>query len=238
MRIATWNVEYARPQRLDALRQVLADNPADIWVLTETHDELNPPGCPHPAHSEPRPQESNNIRPGSRWVSIWSRYPKLEKVSLPRTDRVRTVCALFDIGDGRTVLVYGTVLPWKGDAGKFDWTEHHRIIPEQCTEWQELRKRHRDSEFIVAGDFNTDMGTGGHYGTKQGIAALHAGLEACDLFCATTQNRLPPQLLTYPPIDHIAVPLAYKDSTSVVAAWDADKQTLSDHSGIVVEIPV
>jgi len=236
MRIATWNVEYARPQRLDALRQVLADNPADIWVLTETHDDLAPPACPHVAHSQQRPGDGNNIRLNSRWVSIWSRYPVIKDTSLARADRVRTVSALLDIGSGRTMLVYGTVLPWQGDGDRFDWAEHHRVIPLQSTEWMELRKTYPVAEFCIAGDFNSDMKTGAYYGTKQGIAALRAGLEACDLFCATQPDRIPIGLLAYPPIDHIAVPVSREGSTSVVAGWNADKKVLSDHSGVVIEI--
>lgn len=84
MRIGTWNVDYVFKHRLDILRRVLSlrDNQADIWVLTETHDELVPPGCEHVAHSEPRPKNFSAIRPGSRWVSIWSRFPIIEQVSL------------------------------------------------------------------------------------------------------------------------------------------------------------
>jgi hypothetical protein len=66
MRIGTWNVEYAYQPRLDALRQVLANNSADIWILTETHDDLVPEDLTHVAHSEPRPKNWSGIRPGSR----------------------------------------------------------------------------------------------------------------------------------------------------------------------------
>lgn len=43
MRIGTWNVEYAYETRLEALRAKLAENSADIWVLTETHDAPDKP---------------------------------------------------------------------------------------------------------------------------------------------------------------------------------------------------
>ncbi len=236
MRIGTWNVEYAYERRLDALRAVLSANVADIWVLTETHDDLIPQDCPYCLHSEPRPKNWSGIRPGSRWVSIWSRYPIIEDVSLPRADRQRTVSALLDVGGGRRILVYGTVMPWKGDREKFDWSEHHRVVPEQCAEWLELTRAHPDVELCVAGDFNTDMGSGSYYGTKEGIGALRAGLVACDLFCATEPSRFPIGLLEYPPIDHIALSRRYEGTTSIVAAWPADKATLSDHSGVVIQI--
>jgi hypothetical protein len=238
VRIGTWNVEYAYASRLGALREKLTANSADIWVLTETHDDLTPTNCQFVAHSEQRPKNSSRIRPGSRWVSIWSRYPIIAEVSLPLADRERTVSALLDLGEGRTMLVYGTVMPWKGD-GKFDWSEHHRVIPEQCAEWLELKQKYPNAEICIAGDFNTDMGTGAFYGTKKGIAALRVGLTACDAFCATDPTRFSTGFLPHPPIpliDHIALSIANRDATSVVAAWPADKKALSDHSGVIVGV--
>jgi hypothetical protein len=236
MRIGTWNVEYAYAPRLAALREVLTANRADIWVLTETHEDLTPPDCEVVVHSEQRPKNWSGIRPGSRWVSIWSRYPIITEVSLPRADCERTVSALLDLGEGRTMLVYGTVMPWKGDGGKFDWSEYHRVIPEQCAEWLQLKQTYPKAKICVAGDFNTDMGSGAYYGTKRGIAALRAGLAACDTFCATDPSRFTTGFLSYPPIDHIALSIEDLDSTSVVAAWPADKKALSDHSGVIVEV--
>jgi hypothetical protein len=236
MRIGTWNVEYAYASRLDALRKVMTANSADVWVLTETHDDLAPANCQFVAHSEQRPKNWSGIGQGSRWVSIWSRYPIIADVSLPRADRERTVATLLDLGEGRTMLVYGTVMPWKGDGGKFDWSEHHRVIPEQCAEWFELKKTYSNAQICIAGDFNTDMGTGAYYGTKKGIVALRSGLTACDAFCATDPTRIRTGLLPYPPIDHIALSIGNCDFTSVVAAWPADKKALSDHSGLIVKV--
>jgi len=236
VRIGTWNVEYALPARLDALRGVLTTNRADIWVLTETHDDLRPPQCEFVAHTEPRPKDCSRIRPGSRWVSIWSRFPIIANVTLSTADKERTVVVLLDIGQSNKLLVYGTVMPWKGDRGKQDWSEHHRVVPEQCAEWCELTQTHPDAALCVAGDFNTDMRTGSYYGTKAGIAMLRAGLADCRLFCATEMPRVPPGLLQNPPIDHIAVPSAWESFTSVVAAWPSQKGVLSDHSGLIIEV--
>ena len=52
MRIATWNVAYgtggpANRRRREKMQSV----DADIWVLTETHDALVPPGCTFAARS-------------------------------------------------------------------------------------------------------------------------------------------------------------------------------------------
>jgi hypothetical protein len=236
VRIGTWNVEYAKPARLDALRGVLSANRADIWVLTETHDDLRPPQFEFVAHTEPRPKNWSGIRPGSRWVSIWSRFPIIADVSLSAADKERTIAVLLDIGPSNKLIVYGTVMPWKGDRGKQDWSEHHKVVPKQCGEWRELTRLHTDASLCVAGDFNTDMRTGRYYGTKEGIAMLRAGLADCGLFCATEMPLVPIGLLTNPPIDHIAVPLSWESATSVVSAWPAQKGVLSDHSGLVIEV--
>lgn len=236
MRIGTWNVEYADPAKLEAMRQVLAGNSADIWVLTETHDELVPDNCSNVAHSEPRPKNWWRIRLGSRWVSIWSKYPIIEKVVLDSGDSERTVIALIDLGESRTLLVYGTVLPWKDDRKISGWSEHERVIPLQCAEWLELRKKYPSTPLCIAGDLNTDMAVGHRYGSKPGIAALRDGFSKVGVFCATEPDRFPTGLLPILPIDHIALPEEWRDKTSIVAAWPADKMNLSDHSGMVVEV--
>lgn len=235
MRIATWNVEYARPSRRDALRTVLHENPADIWVLTETHDELVPIGFEYSAHSEQRPFEAREVREGSRWVSIWSRFPakKLEDFELQRPDR--TVVVKVEAPD-KTLIVYGTVIPWKGDGDQFNWDAHHIGISEQSVEWKSLKRTHPDADLCIIGDYNTDMGTGAYYGTRRGISALNNAFSECGLFCATVPSRVPSGLLNHPPIDHIALPEAWSDRTQLVRAWNADKKHLSDHSGLVVEI--
>jgi hypothetical protein len=237
MRIGTWNVEYADESRLDSLRQVLANNNADIWILTETHDDLVPAGFTNVAHSEPRPKNWWRIRPGSRWVSIWSKFP-IKKLVLDSGDNERTVTALLDLGEAKTLLVYGTVLPWKDDRKISGWVEHERIIPIQGAEWSELRKNYPDTALCIAGDLNTDMADGRRYGSKPGIAALSTAFSNVGVFCSTAPDRFPSGLLPVLPIDHIALPVEWKDITSVVAAWPADNANLSDHSGMVVEIAI
>lgn len=221
---------------MDGIRQVLKQNSADIWVLTETHDDLAPPDCLNYAHSNDRPKNWSGIRSGSRWVSIWSRYPIIEQIWLDSTDHERTVVALLDIGNSNRLLIYGTVLPWKGDRQTPGWSEHHRVIPQQCAEWQLLRKRYPNVPLCVVGDYNSDMGDGTRYGTKQGIAALRSGLKDSDMFCATSPDQFPEGLLETKPIDHLALPIGWYKNSTVVAAWPADKTKHSDHSGLVVEV--
>lgn len=134
MRIGTWNVEYADTAATNERRRAALDaNPADIWVLTETHDDLAPSGTFNSVHALQRPFYGSRVKRGSRWVSIWSRYP-VERVRLEGADDERTVAAMIETPQGR-LLVYGTVLPWNGDQGRMGenaeargWSEHLRII--------------------------------------------------------------------------------------------------------------
>ena len=164
LRIGTWNVEYARPSRRAALREVLNANDADVWVLTETHDDLRPDGCPHVAHSDQRPLGAPGVVAGSRWVSIWSRRP-LRTLRSPVSDPDRTVSAVVDLGGDGLLLVYGTVMPWHADQGdqasgekRPFWSEHYRVTAMQAAEWTRLRECHPGAKLCVAGDFNTEYG--------------------------------------------------------------------------------
>lgn len=126
MRIGTWNVEYGygvrNPDRLALLRA----HPADIWVLTETHRDLDLSVTHVSVCSEPRPRRSA----GSTWVTIWSHYPLIRPLSVP--DARRMVAALFDTPAG-PLAVAGAVLPWHSDQGDRvadpppkSWQEHLR----------------------------------------------------------------------------------------------------------------
>ena len=246
MRVGTWNVEYADVAATNVRRRAaMRRNRADIWVLTETHDCLWPPtGNVSAAHSDQRSFYGTRVKEMSRWVSIWTRYPIIARPRLRGADRERTTIALIKTPVGQ-VLVYGTVLPWNGDKGRYGmnaeasgWSEHHRVIPLQIAEWKRLRSRFPRAALCVAGDLNTDLDRGGYYGTRRGIAMLRAGLRAQGLYCASAPGRLRRGLLAHPPIDHVVLPAAWSDRTSVVSAWEGrnGKPRMSDHSGLVVEI--
>lgn len=239
LRIGTWNVEYAAGAVRNARRaEILRDAEADVWVLTETHDELDLSATHTQVSTEQRPTG----RRGGRWTTIWSRFPVLATPAV--SDTARTVAALLDSPLGR-LLVYGTVMPWGNDSGPEPdapargWAEQDRVLPEQIAEWVLLRARYPDAALVVAGDFNMNLGGKHYYGTPRGRVTLREGLAKNGLFCATETERLRPGLLRYPPIDHVAVPAAWEGRTDVIAAWEGttvDGLKLSDHSGLVVEL--
>lgn len=183
VRIATWNVEYAavREKNRRRLRRIL-EMDCDIWVLTETNDELHLGDAYRAVSTTPRP----NGREGSRWVTLWSRLPIVTQI--PVEDACRTVAAFVASPQGH-VLLYGTVLPWHSDRGPAGdaraWAEHHRVIPLQTVEWARLRRDYPDAALCVAGDFNMNLRGPHYYGTAQGRRMLKAGLEEAGLACLT-----------------------------------------------------
>lgn len=236
LRLATWNVEYAAGAAKNAARlaRILSEN-ADIWVLTETHDELSL----LPTHGSVATAQRPTGRRGGRWTAIWSRWPL---VGVAVDDPVRTVAAIVATPAG-SVLVYGTVLPWGADPGPDTanpakgWSEMDRVLPVQLAEWRRLRDAHPGVPLVVAGDLNMNLGGSHYYGTKRCRDTLLTGVQALGLACATTTDRVPPGALRFPPIDHVLVPSWW--STRVVSAWEgtnAEGSRLSDHSGLVVEV--
>ncbi|WP_029032933.1 endonuclease/exonuclease/phosphatase family protein [Salinarimonas rosea] len=239
MRIGTWNLSYAMGAAKNALRRrILEEADCDVWVLTETHDAVDLGPTHEPVHAAPRPDR----RAGERWVTIWTRFPVRARPATADPERTAAAVLAAPSGD---LLVFGTVLPWHSDRGRAppgvpvrNWSEHHRVIPEQGREWQALRNAWPDAALVVAGDLNTDLGGAHYYGTRQGRAALEKAMCGCGLACATRTPLVPPGRLAHPPIDHVLVPEGWAERTQVCAAWEGrrDGAVLSDHSGIAVSV--
>jgi endonuclease/exonuclease/phosphatase family metal-dependent hydrolase len=241
IRIGTWNVQYARGVDKNVRRRALLDSRhADVWVLTETHDDLDLSPTHVAAHSTQR-----YVEPGGRWTSIWSTLPIVEHLEVD--DPSRCVAVRLDGGPHGELVVYGTVLPWNGDAGPSvaaparGWSEFYRVVPEQVGEWDRLRRRFPDSTLVVAGDLNHNL-TGPHYyGTRLGRSLLSAGLGGAGLTCLTTTVSFADGVLEHGPIDHVcAGPGRGGSLTAKVEGWnrDVDGVRLSDHGGTLAEIDV
>jgi hypothetical protein len=239
--VGTWNVQYARGpeknrRRLDHLKSL----EADVWVLTETHDDLDLSASHTAIHSE-----SRYATPGGRWTTIWTSLPVIELLST--SDPRRCVAVRLDAGKAGEIIVYGTVLPWNGDAGPGvtpparGWDEFHRVVPLQGREWASLREDHPGATLVVAGDLNQDLGGQHYYGTKACRALLTAELAGASLSCLTTTDRFGPDVLQHPPIDHVcAGPGRDRSFTARVLGWNnvVDGVRLSDHGGVLVGLDI
>ncbi len=169
IRVGTWNVQFGRGVDKNRLRlDVLTERDADVWVLTETHDDLALPYPYQSIHTEQRYRTNN----GGRWTSIWTRFPIIERIDT--IDPSRTVCARLQADTGLEVVVYGTVLPWMhdrtsdADDPRPAWSEFYRVTDQQAVEWKRLRGRYPSAALVVAGDLNHNLGGPHYYGTNKG----------------------------------------------------------------------
>lgn len=239
LRVGTWNVEYARGSEKNQRRlDLLTSQSAQVWVLTETHDDLDLSATHRAIHSDDR-----YSAPGGRWTTLWTSLPLIER--LTTSDPRRCVAARLDAGDAGEIIVYGTVLPWNGDIGPASdspakgWEEFRRVVPAQGQEWLSIRERFPEATLIVAGDLNQDLGGKHYYGTKACRALLNTDLVGADLVCLTTTDRFDPDALQHPPIDHVcAGPGQGRHFTTGVHGWNnvVDGTRLSDHGGVLVTL--
>ena len=239
LRVGTWNVQYGRGIEKNQRRlSLLRSQAADVWILTETHDDLDLSASHRAVHSQQR-----YATPGGRWTTLWTSLPLIER--LATDDPRRCVAARLDAGDAGEVILYGTVLPWNGDVGPVKdspargWEEFPRVVSGQGREWLSLRERFPEATLIVAGDLNQDLGGKHYYGTKACRALLRTELARASLVCLTTTDRFGADVLQHPSIDHVcAGPGLGGHITAEVHGWNnvVDGARLSDHGGVLVAI--
>ncbi len=249
IRIGTWNLDHAAPEKRDVERIGLIDSAeCDVLILTETHDRIHPTDSSYKqVHSQQRPY----FPPNERWTSIWTRLTILDEIVTD--DPLRTVAVLLLAGKER-LLVYGTVLPWHSDIGDAidfrdarpetirkhprHWHEHSRVVSQQTSEWERLQLMHSDASLVIAGDWNTDLLAGTKvarypYGPTSQVEQITRCVSHLGLQIPTRKFADPSKHRDWL-IDHIAVP---KGDTQVSAEPSVDdgKWTLSDHPLVCVD---
>lgn len=236
MKIATWNVAYGiSPSKNSRILKEMERVDADIWVLTETHDELRPPtqGTWCAITSDDRPREAVEVREGSRWSTIWTRFPIIETVR-PHYDPARTTAGVIDTPLGR-LLVFGTVLPWYQDVDRTVAEE----IACQAEDWKAMLHSLGDVSTCVAGDFNVNLGGPHYYGKDESKDAIRKSLGEQDLFVLTDFDHTgPAQFEEFGLIDHIAVSELLAERAGSAEIWQRDNErgeTMSDHCGVAIE---
>ncbi|MBL9094689.1 MAG: endonuclease/exonuclease/phosphatase family protein [Planctomycetaceae bacterium] len=235
MRVATWNLARCRAASVRAarLRDWMARIDADVWVLTETYCDLSPePAYTLIAHSASAPDRDS--RDGEVWVAIWSRLTA-EPIDLT-ADQERVAAVRIVSSD---VIVVGTVLPWLADCRHAELRGADAFVDRlaaQSAEWRRLRDE-GPGGLCVAGDFNQDLLTPGHYyGSRQGRSALRNTLAACGLDCLTADADDPLAARDgRASIDHITVAGLKARGEPRSHVWPPAGElnpSLSDHYGV------
>lgn len=235
--IATWNVQ--RPSRSGPLNpqriQKIADQEADIWILTETRDAISMGSKWYSLSSFPIPDYHEE---GETLVTIWSKWP-IRPVSVSRF----TACAEINVQGIGPLLVYGTVIPWDKDEGFSKlkkagrWEEHRRQVKVQTSEWEVLSQSYPEHFLCIAGDFNQHRGAIGSYKDGESVSHVTKTLASCGLTCIT-QDQEACATLSKPLVDHICLPhrLATLSSLTIWPYDETPGVRLSDHHGVKVAI--
>jgi endonuclease/exonuclease/phosphatase family metal-dependent hydrolase len=251
MRIGTWNVEYAGREGNPYRRAILTARDADIWVLTETHADLDLSDTHFPVVAEARPGFGNaKVGPGSTWVTIWSRYRPLWAISVP--DHRRTVAAVFD-APGGPVAVAGVVLPWHDDVGDTQidprpahWVEHRRVLRDEFPVLLRALRESGAGRRVVAGDFNSHLALpyplSYPYPPDESLRReLVELLGRESLVCHTADTEypkpLPPRLVPQKLIDHVCTDMGSVEKIESWSGIDDESRRLSDHPGVIVTVP-
>lgn len=241
MKVATWNLDHVRlgsGRRTQRIRAEIERVGADVWVLTETHPLFSPgdsfEGISSSSVAGDRPA-------GERWVSIWVRRGIPASEVQVTGEPERSAAVRVALGELRTMVIFGTVLPWRGDrsteargAEKFE-----QSLAAQSRQWGSLTGDGDD--LCVIGDFNQELSDDGPVGTKRGRIALSTLLRLHGLTCVTANDRDPlPRRAGRASIDHVVVSDRLQVATSVTSIWPEAPSLLkglSDHYGVCVSIP-
>lgn len=247
MKIATWNLERAKPHtpQAQAQQQWMDRINADLWILTETHPAASPGSGYQSVMSAVTTPETNGD--DGRWVQIWMRDRGLREVDpLVTADPERTACALIRLENGGRCLVYGTVLPCPGSSWRTytaeDGAAFLAALALQQADWQRLQRIYPDTLLIVAGDFNQDLNVLPYYGSRRTKQALRQALLEADLECLTFGDNDPVRRLInsqHSNIDHICMTHDAPLHIQRTFAWPEELESLrglSDHFGIGLEI--
>jgi endonuclease/exonuclease/phosphatase family metal-dependent hydrolase len=250
MRIATWNIERP-PGNLNArsgrILEKLREINADIWILTETHDNIRP-GQDYQEASTPTVTDPPIFhREGEHKTTVWSRWPIVDRFE-PATP-IRAVSPILETPLGRLVL-YGTVLPYHGARWPYgtrrNWDAHYAAIATQGADWSRLRRDYPVEGLCVAGDFNQNRPQRTTYGTRWGRVLLDLAFKESDLVGVTQADsaaaRQLPQAdlrLIIDSIDHICLNSSWAKKVTRVGIWPGQTGTgeyLSDHSGVFIDL--
>ena len=243
LRIANWNLERVAPNqnRVTSIRSSMSNVAADIWILTETHQQISPGEEFSSVTSEDPDRES---KPGERWVAIWSRFP-LESLSLFVSDNQRCTAAKISHPDFGEIVVYAMVLPWggslwRGIPSRGGAAFAAALAAYRC-DWEQLQKAFPDAIHIVAGDFNQSLVSRHYYGSNRNREVLEKAIDACNMMTVTAGENDPVARDSSPNacIDHTCISKQSGLDISTTQRWpDLPKpeKRLSDHFGVVVEL--
>lgn len=242
MKVATWNLESARPltaARKTAFYDAIRTFEADVWILTETWTSSHlEPIAGYTVASESSRAEDLASDSERCWVSIWVKDTVTHMPVEINDHQDRLAGVLIESSGRSNMVVIGTVLPWMSDRLWPGADGFCRAVTGQSCEWTRIRKKHQDSSLLIAGDFNQSIPGISRYGSSDGVRALSSELRNQDLLCLTQGED---RLTGKPRIDHICFSRKGQQSPYLtsVTEWAvpvSNGKSITDHSGVGVEL--
>lgn len=114
VRVATWNLEWARRARARPVQaEVIATAAVDVWVLTEARPGVLPKGWGSVTSADIPPAAGNSRSAGDAGCFAVVGAPELDPVAVPELPTA--ACALVPVA-GQIWLVLGVCMPWRRDG--------------------------------------------------------------------------------------------------------------------------
>lgn len=234
MRIGTWNLECggrtlgAGSRQVDRLRELMVD----VMVFTEPGPERSATG--------PGRVSSEGIRDLPRGSGAWVTIEGEGAAAVGAPAPPMRMAATAEVSvAGERVVVYGSVLPWRGIRthapelvlpGESAMTAFERVLAEQVADVRALVERYPGALVVWAGDFNQSLIGPNFSGSSEGRRLLGEALDSLGFVAWNAEAAHAAEGLCA--IDLVCGPRV----RPVVAVERIAPGRESDHAGYVVEV--
>lgn len=240
--IANWNVQRISPSQARAtrIRDYCEAVDADIWILTEAHEDFAPKEGYFSVVSGTPDRVSN---PGEKWSAIWSKWP-IEILDDYVTHASRCVAWRITGSPFGHIIIYATVLPWKTDSRAKQSSSFQAFadaVNVQKFDWLNIQRDFPRAALILAGDFNQGLAPWHYYGSKRKRAVLEGALVESNLIALTAMGDDPIARDSDPMacIDHICISASGDWELESTMRWPETQRPLaplSDHFGVRIQL--
>ncbi|MBY6014077.1 endonuclease/exonuclease/phosphatase family protein [Qipengyuania gaetbuli] len=230
IKLVNWNLEWAPPSsaRGSIIREILAEQSADVICLTEAHEDNFPQGyhviTSHHEYGYP-------IKPDRRKVLLGSKTPWLTQDNLGNDllPPGRYICGLTKSSIGQ-IRIVGICIPWSGahvSSGSRDrvrWQDHEAFLDG----FRLTEPVQEDVPCMIVGDFNQAIPR-----TRQPERVATKLEQAFHRMNIITREF---EFAGRPTIDHIAVSKSLRTHALSALSDTMDGVRLSDHFGLAAEV--
>lgn len=218
MKLATWNLERLKKKQ-ETIREILLSYDADIYILTETHEQLHLGEGYQCVMSKTLYQGHDKVdyKAGECRTQIFTKYNIIAQKET--FDEYNTLHIIVETPQG-PLTIYGGIIGIDGGTTE----SFTRDLKGVLSDWSALDK---EDTICLAGDFNTIL-QGHRWPSIDAVESLSDIFKKLQLTNLTLGIPLS--------VDHIVLSnsLLLKQKLSL-ETWNADKK-LSDHIGICVEV--